>query len=167
MTDPPPLLAVDGLRVSVDIGGTWREVVRGVSFRRGQGETIGLVGESGSGKTLTVSPIARLLPPAARATGGSVQFRGEDLLRAAPRRLAQLRGKDIGMVFQDSLTSLNPIMRIGTQVGGAVAAAPHDADRVRRRSRAEAGCADSAFPTRSGRCAAIRTSSPAACASAR
>ncbi len=117
MTKPLPLLAVNGLRVSVEIDGTWREVVRGVSFRFGQGEAIGLVGESGSGKTLTVSAIARLLPSAARATGGSVRFRDEDLLSASPRRLAQIRGKDLGMVPQGSLAALNPVMRVGKQVG--------------------------------------------------
>jgi len=117
MSEPSPLLVVDALHVSVEIGETSREVVRGVSFRLREGETIGLVGESGSGKTLTVSAIARLLPPSARATGGSVRFRGEDLLSASPRRLAQLRGKDLGMVSQGSLAALNPLMRIGTQVG--------------------------------------------------
>jgi peptide/nickel transport system ATP-binding protein len=117
MSEPSPLLVVDALHVSVDVGGTWREVVRGVSFRLGQGEAIGLVGESGSGKTLTVSAIARLLPPTARVTGGAVRFRDEDLLGASPRRLAQLRGKDLGMVSQGSLAALNPLMRIGTQVG--------------------------------------------------
>jgi peptide/nickel transport system ATP-binding protein len=117
MSEPSPLLVVDALRVSVEIGGTWRDVVRGVSFRLGQGEAIGLVGESGSGKTLTVSAIARLLPMTARATVGSVRFKGEDLLSASPRRLAQLRGKDLGMVSQGSLAALNPLMRIGAQVG--------------------------------------------------
>jgi peptide/nickel transport system ATP-binding protein len=116
MTDPKLLLAVDDLHVSVEIGGAWCEVVRGVSFRLRQGEAIGLVGESGSGKTLTVSTIARLLPATARATGGSVRFRDEDLLRAPPRRLAQLRGRDLGMVPQGSLAALNPLMRIGAQV---------------------------------------------------
>jgi peptide/nickel transport system ATP-binding protein len=117
MIRPDPLLDVDDLRVSVDIGGKWREVVRGVSLRLSQGETIGLVGESGSGKTLTVSAIARLLPSTARTTAGSVRFRDEELLSASARRLAQLRGKDLGMVSQASLAALNPLMRIGAQVG--------------------------------------------------
>ena len=166
MTSPPPLLAVDGLRVSVDIGGTWREVVRGVSFRLGQGEAIGLVGESGSGKTLTVSAIARLLPPAARATGGSARLRDEDLLRAAPRRLAQLRGKDLGMVPQGSLAALNPVMRIGTQVAEPLRlhhiAPPRQASAAAERMLRSLG-----IPDPGGRCATFRTSSPAACASAR
>ena len=117
MKNPSPLLSVDDLHVSVDIGGRRQEVVRGVSFHLHEGEAMGLVGESGSGKTLTVSAISRLLPAGTRATGGSVQFRGEELLYASPRRLAQLRGKDLGMVFQGSLAALNPLMPIGAQVG--------------------------------------------------
>ena len=116
MPQSDPLLLVDGLHVAVDTADGWKEVVRGVSFRVGSGETLGLVGESGSGKTMTVSAIVRLLPNAARATEGAVQFKGEDLLHASPRRLAEIRGKEISMVCQDSLISLNPLMRIGVQV---------------------------------------------------
>jgi peptide/nickel transport system ATP-binding protein len=107
---------VEDLRVSIHSGGRWGDVVRGVSFEVGRGEAMGLVGESGSGKTLTVSAIARLLPGAARIIGGSVRLNGENLVHASARRLAEIRGKDISMVFQDSLASLNPIMRIGKQV---------------------------------------------------
>ena len=111
-----PLLLVDDLRVGVDTPGGWREVVRGVSFRVGSGEALGLVGESGSGKTMTVSAIMRLLPNGVQATDGSITFKGEDLRRASTRRLAEIRGKEISMVRQDSLISLNPLMRIGVQV---------------------------------------------------
>ena len=111
------LLAVEDLRVRVDgSGGRSREVVRGVSFGLEASEALGLVGESGSGKTLTVSAIARLLPRGTRVAGGAVRFRGIDLLRLSPRRLAEIRGRDISIVFQDSLSCLNPIMRIGRQV---------------------------------------------------
>jgi peptide/nickel transport system ATP-binding protein len=116
MPAPDPLLLVEDLRVSIRSAGRWGEVVRGVSFQVARGESVGLVGESGSGKTLTVSAVARLLPGAARIAGGSIRFNGEDLARASARRLAAIRGKDISMVFQDSLASLNPIMRIGRQV---------------------------------------------------
>ncbi len=147
MTEPNLLLAVDGLRVSVEIGGRWQEVVRGASFRLVHGEAIGLVGESGSGKTLTVSAIARLLPATARATGGSVQFRDEDLLSASPRRLAQLRGKDLGMVSQGSLAALNPLMRIGAQVGEPLrlhrVAKPRDASVAAERMLRSLGIPDS------------------------
>ena len=90
--------------------------MRGVSFGLEASEALGLVGESGSGKTLTVSAIARLLPGGARVTGGAVRFRGVDLLRLSARRLAEIRGRDISIVFQDSLSCLNPLMRIGRQV---------------------------------------------------
>ena len=111
------LLAVEDLRIRVDGSGRRsREVVRGVSFGLEASEALGLVGESGSGKTLTVSAIARLLPRGTRAAGGAIRFRGVDLMRLSPRRLAEIRGRDISIVFQDSLSCLNPIMRIGRQV---------------------------------------------------
>jgi peptide/nickel transport system ATP-binding protein len=110
------LLEVDDLRVTIDAAGGPYEAVRGVSFQVAAGEVFGIVGESGSGKTLTVSAVARLLPDGVRCTGGSVRFKGEDLRAASRRRLSELRGREIAMVFQDSLTSLNPIMRIGEQV---------------------------------------------------
>jgi peptide/nickel transport system ATP-binding protein len=91
-------------------------VVRGVSLQVRAGEIFGLLGESGSGKSMTVQAINGLLPSGARVVGGSVRFNGEELIGAGQRRLGEIRGDRIGMVFQDSLTSLNPIMRIGPQV---------------------------------------------------
>jgi peptide/nickel transport system ATP-binding protein len=114
-----PLLEVDDLHVAIesaDSGAATREAVRGVSFRLEAGEVLGIVGESGSGKTLTVSAIAGLLSRGVRVGSGSVRFKGEDLRAASRHRLAQIRGRQIAMVFQDSLTSLNPVLRIGTQV---------------------------------------------------
>ena len=116
MAETDPLLQVEDLHVAVRAVGGLCEVVRGVSFSLDRGKAIGLVGESGSGKTLTTSAIVRLLPAAARITQGSVRFKGEDLIPASPRRLAAIRGNDISLVVQDSLASLNPIMRIGKQV---------------------------------------------------
>ncbi len=110
------LLVVNDLHVAVGGGAGAIEVVRGVSFRLGSGEVLGLVGESGSGKTMTVSAIPRLLPSGAKVTGGTVCFKGEDLLGVPRQRLSEVRGKEISMVFQDSLTSLDPIMRVGPQV---------------------------------------------------
>jgi len=110
------LLDVRDLQVAA---GTERQpvaVVRGVSLQVRAGEIFGLLGESGSGKSMTVLAINGLLPAGVRVTGGSVKFNGEELIGASRRRLSQLRGDRIGMVFQDSLTSLNPIMRIGPQV---------------------------------------------------
>ena len=110
------ILDVTDLQVSAVTAHKPLSIVRGVSLQVGAGEIFGLLGESGSGKSMTVQAINGLLPAGARVTGGSVKFNGEELIGASQRRLSQLRGQHIGMVFQDSLTSLNPIMRIGPQV---------------------------------------------------
>ena len=110
------LLDVRDLQVAVGPPRRSWLVVRGVSLQVRAGEIFGLLGESGSGKSMTVQAINGLLPPGARVTGGSVRFDGEELIGNSSRRLAQLRGDRIGMVFQDSLTSLDPIMQIGPQV---------------------------------------------------
>jgi len=111
-----PLLRVDDLRVAVESDGVVREAVRGVSFEVAPGEVFGIVGESGSGKSLSVAAIPGLLPAGATFGGGTVRFKGEDLHAATRRRLSELRGREIAMVFQDSLTSLNPVMSVGEQV---------------------------------------------------
>jgi peptide/nickel transport system ATP-binding protein len=110
------ILEVTDLRVAVGSARQPLPVVRGVSLQVRAGEIFGLLGESGSGKSMTVHAINGLLPAGVRVTGGSVKFNGEELIGASRRRLSQLRGDRIGMVFQDSLTALNPIMRIGPQV---------------------------------------------------
>jgi peptide/nickel transport system ATP-binding protein len=110
------ILDVRDLEVAVGPQRNPRLVVRGVSLQIQSGEIYGLLGESGSGKSMTVQAINGLLPAGARVAGGSVKFRGEELIGMGRRGLAQIRGARIGMVFQDSLTSLNPIMSIGAQV---------------------------------------------------
>ncbi|GAA1253480.1 ABC transporter ATP-binding protein [Prauserella halophila] len=109
------LLAVDGLSITHDDG----ELVDDVSFRIAQGERVGLIGASGSGKSLTASAIMGLLPDGLAASG-SVTLRGRQLLGAPERELSRLRGKDLGMVFQEPMTALNPAMRIGRQVAEAL-----------------------------------------------
>jgi len=91
--------------------------VRGVSLSIGAGEIYGLVGESGCGKTLTALSVAGLLPPSARVTDGTILFGGEDLLDLDPVQRRKHNGRSIGMVFQEPLTALNPLMRIGEQIG--------------------------------------------------
>jgi peptide/nickel transport system ATP-binding protein len=110
------ILDVRDLEVAVGPSRNRTLVVRGVSLKIRSGEIYGLLGESGSGKSMTVQAINGLLPTGARVTGGSVRFRGEELIGAPRKRLAHIHGERIGMVFQDSLTSFNPIMRIGAQV---------------------------------------------------
>ena len=110
------ILAVDGL--SVRFGA--RAVVDGVSFSVARGETVALVGESGSGKSLTALAVLRLLPPGAAVTG-SVVLDGTDMATAPSERLRAMRGNTAGMVFQEPMTSLNPLHRVGRQVGEAMA----------------------------------------------
>ena len=116
VTATEPLLEVKDLHVTINSAENRCEAVRGVSLRVTAGEVLGIVGESGCGKTLTVSAIAGLLPSGVHLASGSVRYKGEDLRAASRRRLSEIRGRDIAMVFQDSLTSLNPVLRIGAQV---------------------------------------------------
>jgi oligopeptide/dipeptide ABC transporter ATP-binding protein len=114
----PPLLAVSGLSTQfVSFGG--RRVVRAVddvSFTVREGETLGLVGESGSGKTTTCLSILRMLPPSARIVAGRVAFAGEDLTAKSAREMRRVRGRQIAMILQDPMASLNPLFSIFRQV---------------------------------------------------
>ncbi len=110
------LLAVEGL--SVAFGD--RAVVQDVSFTLDRGETLALVGESGSGKSLTALSLLQLLPPGAVHPSGRIRLDGEDVIGASPAVLRGLRGARVGMVFQEPMTSLNPLHRIGRQVAEAI-----------------------------------------------
>jgi microcin C transport system ATP-binding protein len=117
VTEGAPLLRVRDLAVTFDTPGNVVEAVRGVSFDIDRGETVALVGESGSGKSVTALSIMQLLPyPLARHPRGSIRFRGEELLGAAERRLRRVRGDRIAMIFQEPMTSLNPLHTIEKQV---------------------------------------------------
>ncbi|MDP6119867.1 MAG: ABC transporter ATP-binding protein, partial [Rhodospirillales bacterium] len=121
MSDAPPpaspLLSVDGLHASFGRGESEIKAVRGVSFDIGRGETVCLVGESGSGKSVSALSVMRLLPyPRAWHPGGGIRFAGEDLMTASEERLRQLRGDRMAMIFQEPLTSLNPLHSIERQV---------------------------------------------------
>jgi oligopeptide/dipeptide ABC transporter ATP-binding protein len=94
--------------------------VEGVSFDVRPGETVGVVGESGSGKSTAALSVLGLLPPAGRVVGGRALFDGRDLLAMPTEELRTLRGDDVSMIFQDPLTSLNPVLSIGAQVAEAV-----------------------------------------------
>jgi oligopeptide/dipeptide ABC transporter ATP-binding protein len=112
----PVVLRVRDLTVELDVAGGPAPVVSGVSFDVAPGETVALVGESGCGKSMTMLSVMGLHPPVARITGGSIDLGGEDLLRVPESRHRQLRGAEIAMVYQDPMTSLNPLMRIGDQI---------------------------------------------------
>ncbi|WP_312794036.1 ABC transporter ATP-binding protein [Tianweitania sp.] len=108
------LLSVRGL--SLAVAGSGRQVVQDVSFDVAPGEIFGIVGESGSGKTLATRSLIRLLPQAITVTSGLVQYKGRDVLGMTDRELRDLRGAEIGVVFQEPMTSLNPSMTIGRQL---------------------------------------------------
>jgi microcin C transport system ATP-binding protein len=113
-----PLLNVDNLAVDFTQGGQVSHAVKGVSFTLDRGETLALVGESGSGKSVTALSILKLLPyPSASHPSGSVRFRGEELLDADEADLLKVRGNDITMVFQEPMTSLNPLHTVERQIG--------------------------------------------------
>ncbi|GHJ43098.1 ABC transporter ATP-binding protein [Catellatospora sp. TT07R-123] len=109
------ILEVDDLTIDFTRQGTRTAAVRGVSLRVDAGERVGIVGESGSGKSVTAQAVMRLLPSTA-TVGGRIRFAGQDVLGFDPARLAAWRGADIAMVFQDPMSSLNPLLRIGTQL---------------------------------------------------
>ncbi|HYC72580.1 MAG TPA: ABC transporter ATP-binding protein [Opitutaceae bacterium] len=111
------LLSVQDLRVSFHTRAGVVRAVDGVSFSVARGETLGLVGESGSGKSVTCQSLLRLIPtPPGRIEGGTAAFDGIDLLSAPADRLRAVRGRRIGMIFQDPMTSLNPYLRISDQL---------------------------------------------------
>jgi peptide/nickel transport system ATP-binding protein len=113
---PTPVLAIRDLR----IGFASTTVVDGVSFDVFPGEIVGIVGESGSGKSLTARAILRLIPATATLTG-DIRFLGEDVLAMKPDRLRAFRGDQAAMVFQDPMTSFNPVVRVGDQIAEAIA----------------------------------------------
>jgi oligopeptide/dipeptide ABC transporter ATP-binding protein len=111
-----PLLSVEDLRVQFWTGGGTVYAVNGISFEIAPGETLGIVGESGCGKSVTALSLLGLLPRAGRVKGGTARFDDRDLLQLKDRELRKLRGKEIGMIFQDPMTSLNPVLTIGRQL---------------------------------------------------
>ena len=115
--DVPYILSVRDLAVSYRRGGRALTVVDGVSFNVRPGEIFGIVGESGSGKSTVVRSLIQLLPANAIIGGGEITFAGRSLLPLGERAMQRIRGRDISMVFQDPLNSLNPVMTVGEQIG--------------------------------------------------
>ena len=112
-----PLLSVRNLGIAFRQAGVETMAVEGASFDIAKGETVALVGESGSGKSVTALSVMRLLPPSAIHPAGDIHFKGKDLLHASDKDLRAVRGNDIGIVFQEPMTSLNPLHTIERQIG--------------------------------------------------
>src|SRR5215467_3643334 len=114
---PEHLLEVRGLKTQFPTKEGLVKAVDGVDFHIDPGETLGIVGESGSGKSMTVLSIMRLLPRPGRIVEGQVLYKGRDLVHASDVEMQDVRGEEIAMIFQDPMTSLNPVYRTGWQVG--------------------------------------------------
>ena len=115
------LLEVNGLKTRFFTQDGVVNAVNGISYTLGEGETLGIVGESGCGKSVGVLSIMRLIPdPPGKIVGGEVLFQGRDLLKVSSDEIRQIRGNKIAMIFQDPMTSLNPVLTIGRQVSEAL-----------------------------------------------
>jgi len=122
MTDAPPVLEVDTLCTSFMTAGGEIKALRDVSFSVSRGEILGLVGESGSGKSLTGFSINGLLSPPGEVVGGHIRLHGQDISTLSAEQMRQLRGRRIAMIFQDPMMTLNPVLRIETQMRDALRA---------------------------------------------
>jgi peptide/nickel transport system ATP-binding protein len=145
-----PLLSVQALRIAFTGQVSGQEAVRGVSFGIAPGETLGLVGESGSGKSATALALLRLLPPSA-AIRGRIEFAradgvAEDLLRLPEEAMRRHRGRSIAMIFQEPMTALNPVMKIGRQIAEALLAHAPRTSRREVRERVLAAMHEVALP---------------------
>lgn len=111
------LFEIQNLKTHFNIEGTWAKAVDGVSFDIYKGEVLGIVGESGSGKSVTALSIMKLIPdPPGRIVGGSILYNGMDIVQLSYEEMYKVRGKQIAMIFQEPMTSLNPVFRIGMQI---------------------------------------------------
>ena len=162
MTD---LLEVSGLSVSFATPRGTVPVLDDVSLSVREGEVVGLVGESGSGKSVTALSILGLLGEQGRVDAGQIRLDGRDLLPLPEREWLRVRGRQVAMIFQEPMTSLNPLLPVGFQVAEVLE--EHLGLGGRRRARAPSGCSGtSASRIPSSACGTTRTSSRAACASA-
>src|ERR1700712_272438 len=111
------LLEVESLQTHFRTPEGINRAVDGVSFHVDEGETLAIVGESGCGKSVTAMSILRLIPEPPGKIAGSVRFQGKDLLTLSDKEMRAIRGKDISMIFQEPMTSLNPVLTVGRQIG--------------------------------------------------
>lgn len=132
-----PALSVRDLRTEFRLGGAWHAAVDGVSFDLAANETLALVGESGCGKSITALSVMGLVPkPQGRIGGGSIRLDGLELVGLPESQLEKLRGARMGMIFQEPMTSLNPVLTVGFQVAEAILV--HQPEQGRAAAEAEA-----------------------------
>ena len=111
------VLSVEGLTVDFDVKGKSVNILSEISFDLNMGETLGIIGESGCGKSMTALALLRMIPsPPGRITGGKVLLNDENLLTATKNRINSIRGKEISMIFQEPMSSLNPVYTVGNQI---------------------------------------------------
>lgn len=117
------LVEVKNLHTYFNIEGTWAKAVDGVSFDIYKGEVLGIVGESGSGKSVTALSLMKLIPdPPGRIMGGEILFKGKDIVKLSYEEMYSIRGSEIAMIFQEPMTSLNPVFKIGMQIAEVIQA---------------------------------------------
>ena len=158
------LVELRELVVDYVLGGRRVRAVDDVNLTIGTGEIVGLAGESGCGKSTIANAVMQLLRPPAQMTSGEILFRGEDLTKLSTEKLRQFRWRNVSMVFQSAMNSLNPLMRVGDQFVDMMKA--HEKISKRRRPRARRPSCSSSSAWTAVTFARIRTSSRAACASA-
>jgi oligopeptide/dipeptide ABC transporter ATP-binding protein len=132
------LLEVKNLRTHFRTRAGLVRAVDGVSFQLDEGELLGLVGESGCGKSITALSLMRLVGPPGEIVGGEIRFGGENLLTVSDKRMREIRGDDIAMIFQDPMTSLNPVYTVGEQIAEALRLHRHLNRRQAREAAVEA-----------------------------
>ena len=121
MPTRPPLLKIENLSTSFHTNGTIVQAVRGVDLHINQAEILAIVGESGCGKSVTALSVLRLISiPPGRFDSGQIKFNNHDLLNLSESDMQKVRGNDISMIFQEPMTSLNPIFTIGDQIGESI-----------------------------------------------
>jgi peptide/nickel transport system ATP-binding protein len=154
-----PVLSVRNLEVEFATRRATLHAINGISFDIAKGEVLGVVGESGAGKSVTGLAVIGLIDPPGRISGGEIYLSGTRIDHLPPEEIRRIRGKRIGMIFQDPLTSLNPLYKIGDQIIETISRKP-------RHASVPSICSPkSASPRRKNVSMAIRTNSPAACAS--